>query len=85
MSWCWRDQPRWVRDQRDDSIVAMRRQGETLKAIGSRFGISSVAVLKILRKRGEAPPPKKDRLDDTAASQRLSRRIAELHPERSAG
>lgn len=79
----WRAQISDVRAERDARIVALRRAGLTYDRIGERFGISGVAVLKILRKHGEAPPPKSER-DAAGGSARLAARIAEVHPERSA-
>lgn len=79
----WRGQMDWVFETRADDIVALKRDGHSLRAIGRRIGLSHVRILKILRERGEALPPLKDRLDDSAACTMLAERIAEIHPERT--
>lgn len=42
----------WVCEVRDQDIVMMRVSGHSLRAIGRRFQLSHVRVLKILRERG---------------------------------
>lgn len=79
----WRKQIDWVRDVRDADIVALRHEGMTYRRIGAKVGLSAVMILKILRKYGEAPPPKNER-DAAGGSARLAARIAAVHPERSA-
>lgn len=80
----WSEQIDWVFETRAEDIIAMRRSGLSLRAIGQRIGLSHVRILKILRERGEAPPPISARPDDAAASALLADRIAEIHPGRSA-